>query len=231
MDFYEKVGHNLLLFRKARRMTQGELSKKINKTVACISKYEHGQIAIDLETFCQYCDILNIEPADIIQNSLPHKNSHENKANTFFRKSPIYIYHYDKLRNIMHIDALEVFHKSNEARLHLYIKDYHDYTKANYLYEGKIEYHTPFTRLILRNVNDHADLIMITVYNMGNDLSYRIGQMDILSYYYQPITTKCILSKEPILDEAKQIELTRISRDEIKYLRDTNYFLVNNTNT
>ena len=62
-NFYAEVGGNIKTYRKLQHMTQQELAGKINKSMACISKYEKGDISIDLYTLYEIAEVLNIPPA------------------------------------------------------------------------------------------------------------------------------------------------------------------------
>ena len=46
-QFQKELGSNIKMFRKLMHLTQRELALKINKSMACVSKYENGEIAID----------------------------------------------------------------------------------------------------------------------------------------------------------------------------------------
>lgn len=232
MDFYEKIGMELMLLRKSQKITQSEMSKKLNKTTACISKYESGKIAIDLNTFCQYCTALQLDPKVILNRCLiTEVEPVQNHLHYFFSKEHYFLYHYDAGRNILHKSLIEIHPNKEEVYLYLFIDDYKNYKKeAAYLYYGKIETHSLYTRVIFRNVKDSLDLIMLMIFNEGYDSTYRIAQMDILSYYYQPITTKCIISQDEIKGKDKLIALTKINSEEIKHLKNTNYFMVLNDN-
>lgn len=56
----KEVGKRIQTFRKARHMTLEDLSGKIYKSKSTISKYEKGEIALDIETLYEIAKALHI---------------------------------------------------------------------------------------------------------------------------------------------------------------------------
>lgn len=60
------VGGRIRLYRKAKKLTLLELSQKIHKSKATLSKYETGDITIDIETLFDIADVLGIKVQQLI---------------------------------------------------------------------------------------------------------------------------------------------------------------------
>ena len=72
MDSYSAyVGTRIKHFRKAQNLTIEELARTINKSKSAVSKYENGQIAIDIETLKDIADALKISVSQIIYYTPP----------------------------------------------------------------------------------------------------------------------------------------------------------------
>ena len=54
------IGCSIRSFRKNRKMTLVELAKLINKSKATVSKYEKGEIVIDIETLYDIASALGL---------------------------------------------------------------------------------------------------------------------------------------------------------------------------
>ena len=65
-DFYTTLGKKLRARRRTKHMTLSDLSKKLNKSVATISKYEKGEVLISIDTLVDICQILNIDIASLL---------------------------------------------------------------------------------------------------------------------------------------------------------------------
>ena len=66
-SFYETLGLKLRACRKAKNVTLAELAENLNKSLSTVSKYEKGEIAIDVEVLADYCAYLDLDMADIVR--------------------------------------------------------------------------------------------------------------------------------------------------------------------
>ena len=51
MNIDKILGSNIRKYRTARNMTLKELSEKLHKSISTVSKYEKGDISLDIPTF------------------------------------------------------------------------------------------------------------------------------------------------------------------------------------
>lgn len=78
---YEFLGENLYKFRKEKGLSQEELADKINVSRQSIHLWESGKISPDMENILKLSDILNIQPANLV-NGLDNVFSNKSKTNT-----------------------------------------------------------------------------------------------------------------------------------------------------
>lgn len=72
MDSYSAyVGTRIKHFRKAQNLTIEELARAISKSKSAVSKYENGQISIDIETLRDIAEALKINVSQIIYYTAP----------------------------------------------------------------------------------------------------------------------------------------------------------------
>ena len=57
----EHVGGRIRTFRKQQGMTLQKLADKIHKSRASLSKYENGEITLDIETLYEISEALGVE--------------------------------------------------------------------------------------------------------------------------------------------------------------------------
>ncbi|HEY4543455.1 MAG TPA: helix-turn-helix transcriptional regulator, partial [Tissierellaceae bacterium] len=92
----EYVGKRIKGFRKMRNLTLSELGSLINKTESTISKYESGNIIVDLETLYDISDALKVPIDQLIYIPNNQINPNEEYIPTFFQDIDIiYSYYYD----------------------------------------------------------------------------------------------------------------------------------------
>lgn len=64
-DIAKIVGENLKIARKAKKITQKELAKELNKYQSDYSEYETGRIQLDYEKIVYLCNRLEITPNEL----------------------------------------------------------------------------------------------------------------------------------------------------------------------
>ena len=67
------IGDRIRMYRKARGLTLQQLADMIHKSRASVSKYENGEITLDVETLCEIARVLMVSPGQLmdIQPALP----------------------------------------------------------------------------------------------------------------------------------------------------------------
>ncbi len=81
MDIKENLAKNLMLYRKAKGLTQVELAEKLNYSDKAVSKWERGESVPDLTVLKQLADFYGVKIDTLI--ALPKKallNSNKNSA-------------------------------------------------------------------------------------------------------------------------------------------------------
>ena len=61
-----EIGRRIRGTRKKRNMTLEELAAEIHKSKAAVSKYERGEISIDIETLYEIADALHIHVEQLL---------------------------------------------------------------------------------------------------------------------------------------------------------------------
>ena len=63
---YASIGRRIKQARKAKGLTQDELSESMGVSVAYLSKVETGNIHLNLNRLCQICSILEVAEGQIL---------------------------------------------------------------------------------------------------------------------------------------------------------------------
>lgn len=69
------IGNNIKNLRKANKLTQFELSEKLNYSNKAISRWESGEVIPDVETLNKICDIFNIPLSQIFDENLTQEKA------------------------------------------------------------------------------------------------------------------------------------------------------------
>ncbi len=60
------IGGRIRMYRKARGMTLQQLADSIHKSRASVSKYENGEITLDVETLFEIAQVLMVSPSQLM---------------------------------------------------------------------------------------------------------------------------------------------------------------------
>ena len=88
------VGSRIRLYRQMKRYTLRELAARIHKSKATLSKYENGEITLDVETLFDLAGALGIR----VQQLMDYEPTTEGIApspDSFFPQNRIYIFFFD----------------------------------------------------------------------------------------------------------------------------------------
>ena len=91
MDVNKIIGQNIKKYRTAYNMTLKEMSDKLHKSISTISKYEKGEISLDMTTFLETAKILRISPSALLSGTSVPSNEH---SETDHNAEVIYMYTY-----------------------------------------------------------------------------------------------------------------------------------------
>ena len=95
------MGSRIRSFRKLRKMTLQQLADAISKSRATVSKYETGEIALDVQTLYEISTALDIPMGKLMDYQPPREEIPVtpapawNGASPFFKASTLYFYFYD----------------------------------------------------------------------------------------------------------------------------------------
>ncbi len=225
------VGEKIKSFRKMKKYTLDDLAKKIFKSKSTLSKYENGEIIMDISTLNDISLALEIPIKyflDYNNNDLTLDLSGEKKLLIPINK--YYIYYYDLRKKYYRstdfiISVLEI-DDSDNATLYFHIQDVKNYTNCNYIYSGQRLSEGNSRKLILVNSMSKSDIMIINYLSYlkqskeerkGSIISLSLGQ-------FESYSTKCLISTKPLkLDDTLKEKLI-FSKDIISDMKKTNTY-------
>lgn len=224
-SFYETLGTKLRTYRKARKITLTDLSKKLNKSLATVSKYETGEIAISLEILIDWCNYLNIDISTLFSNlCVPEKsNLDERYSNHFIDR--LYIYWFKGGENKIHISAIENDNSTLNSTFYFDIKDTNNIYESDFVYSGKVSYSDTSISFCMKNICLPYDTLTLNIPTVSQNQAYKIGLLSTITFYYQPVAIKCLISQKPITDKSLLLKKLQLSQEEIKRIKSSNFFI------
>lgn len=219
------VGSRIKMYRKVQGMTLQELADRIHKSRATVSKYENGEIVVDIETLYDISQELNIGlnqltdyraepvmPAEAVSTELSMKSP-------FYQAKRLYFYFYDGRYNRLKDGIIDISAKADnaedyEATLSISIVTQNGRSsKSRYL--GSVVYSDVLIRFSFVNQLNALEEDLLYIFNPLELRDYTEGLLcGISSADFKPCAFKCIVTLTPQeLDENFKKQLMFTPRD------------------
>lgn len=229
----QEVGKRIKRFRKSKGITIETLGKAIFKSKGTVSKYEKGDIAIDLVTLYAIAEELNIR----IEQLLPVvKNERQSLANempsTFFKNATrYYAYSFDGRDNTLSRSVIDILDKTVENKyttmLYMNVPDLEAYQICENTYIGHTEHYDTLTKMLLINQATPIESISLNILASFAEADQKWALMSGVSFRpFMPIACKMLLSKVPLEEDKALIEKLKISKEDYRLMKIFNMFSV-----
>ena len=221
-----QIGNRIRNFRKMKKINLNELSAIIHKSKSTISKYEKGEISIDVTTLYEIADALEIHIEQLI--SIPIKKtviSSKNNNPAFFNAvSQFYAYLYDGRSNSLIrcvFDIIsEIEKKQYKIMMYMNFKDYSNYQNCENTYWGYIDHYDAMTHISLTNQDTPMEKASIQILASYLDSNTKWGLFNgFSSRPMMPIAMKMLLSKSLLKEDEDLIKQLKVSKDDIRLLK------------
>lgn len=221
-----EIGNRIRNFRKMRKMTIEELAPIICKSKATVSKYEKGEIVIDIETLYDIADALQIHVEQLLYCK-PERTtiSAKGKNPAFFNGiSQFYAYVFDGRANQIIKCVFDVLSESGESRykvmMYMNFKDYASYQNCENTYWGYIENYDALTNIFMKNQDTPMEQVTINILAPFLDSDTKWGLFcGISSRPMMPIAVKMLFSKKMLKEDGALIKQLKVSREDIRLLK------------
>lgn len=231
MNVDKIVGENIRKYRTAYNMTLKELSVKLRKSISTVSKYEKGDISLDLPTFMEISRIFKISPSLLLG-----QEAELQKEEYIYEKdaAKLYMYSYDTQNKAIVQSIIEQYpclSNGNTYRAQMFndIKDIEHPGHCGSFYVGEYKQDGFIGTYFLRSQMTTEHVFISCIRNLVNP-NQQIGLMSGLSNYNMlPITTKVMISNAEMTNKEALMNQLIFSKEDYKLLRKTNYLSVQNS--
>ena len=232
------VGERIRGFRKARGLTIQQLADQIHKSRASVSKYETGEITLDIETLYEIAaaleadvnQLLDYQPAKSTPQHTPVNHSGKSP---FFQADRLYLYFYDGRYNrlkdgIINIHKRDAESGNYEASLSISAVTPTGRSSEIY-YSGKVIYSDMLIRFSFVNQYNTLEEDLLYIFNPLELRDFTEGLLcGISSADLMPCAFKCLVTLTPQepTEELKQHLL--ITHKELRRWQKLNMLIVDN---
>ncbi|SFG50901.1 helix-turn-helix domain-containing protein [Oribacterium sp. WCC10] len=232
-EILNEIGEKIRLYRKKQRLTLDDLAKIICKSKATVSKYEKGEISIDISTLYDIASALEVNIEQLLYEKPVHNNEYSgSKIPHFFRDlTHFYGYWYDGRSNSVLRMRFDVSHSDveNQQKLmgYLNFSDYEHYPICENTYYGTIEHFDALSNVQLINKHFPLEKVSIQILATSLDFTYKWGLWQGLSTRpLMPMATKMIICRERMKEDEELINMLKISKEDIRLLKHYNMLTV-----
>lgn len=209
-----------------RNLTLAQLALIICKSQSTISKYETGEIAIDIDTLYDIADALHIHVEQLLcsrQNRVCIASNDYHPA--FFSEiSQFYSYLFDGRSNQLIRCVFDVLSQAEDNRykimMYMNFKNFETYQNCENTYWGYIEHYDALTNIILTNQDTPMEKASVQILASYLDSPTKWGLFNgFSSRPMMPIAIKMLFSKEQLKEDADLIRQLKVSKDDIRLLK------------
>lgn len=228
------VGQQIRECRKKRNMTLEDMAGLIGKSRSTISKYEKGEIPVDMETLYMIARTLEAPIEQFLYTlpaTLPHPARSVVSPSFFHGISKIYSYIFDGRSSQLIRCRFDILSESGspEYKVMLYMNflDHDRYKNCENTYWGYIEHFDALTNIQLTNQDSPMEKASVQILASYLSSETKWGLFNgFSSRPMMPIAAKMLLSRSRLPEDEALIRQLKISREDIRLLKLYNMFSV-----
>ena len=229
----KEVGRKIRYYRKKKKLKACELAAAVNKSSASISKYENGQIAIDIVTLYEIADALDVPPEKLLYHApSPAAVVMDESVPAFFiGVTRLYMYYFDGRNNRVTRTVIDIREKVRgnvyDVAMFMNFEDYDEYQNCEITYLGTLQHHGAVSNMILQNPDSEMDIYLVCVPAPYLNADTKWGQdFGISGRPIMPTSNKVFLSKHIMKEDAEFIKDLHVSKEDIRILKQYNMLSV-----
>ena len=228
-----EIGKKIRTFRKSRNMTLEELARIVCKNKSTLSKYETGEIVLDIETIYEISRALNIHVEQLLYctpERVPIRDQGAHPA-FFSGLTQFYSYYYDgRVNRIMRcvFDVL-LMTEDHRYKIMMYVNfsDYGSYQNCETTYWGYMEHYDAMTNIILTNQDSPMEKangqILATYMNTDTKWGLFTG---LSARPLMPVALKMLFSKKRLSENGELLQKLKVTREDIRLMKLYNMMTV-----
>lgn len=232
----QHIGKRIRFYRKNLKMSLEELANAIHKSKSTVSKYEAGNVVVDIDTLFDIAKALRVPTEKLIDYKEPSlKEQTPFMERGFFnRPGNYYMYHLDSTTNRIIHSVIEIKYSDAEgegitAVFYNNVADYENLFNCHYYYSGEIAVSDLYTNFAFHNQINLAEKVFIVVVNSLRNENFTSGLVaGISSTYLVPTAFKAIFSHMEMEDDEMIRHALQFTKEDISLIRKNNALLLAN---
>lgn len=228
-----EIGKRIRAFRKSRHMTLDELAKILCKNKSTLSKYETGEIVLDIETIYEISRALGIHVEQLLYctpDRVPIQNS-GTQSNFFSGLTQFYGYYYDGRVNRIVAAVFDVLLMSEAHRykimMYINFADFDSYQNCATSCWGYMEHYDAITNITLTNQNSPMEKAFCQILATFTTADTIWGLFTGLSARpMMPVAIKMLISKKRLNMDACLLQRLKVTKEDFRLMKHYNMMTV-----
>ena len=228
-----EIGKRIRAFRKARHMTLDELAQILCKNKSTLSKYENGEIVLDIETIYEISRALGIHVEQLLYctpERVPIQEP-EAQANFFSGLTQFYSYYYDGRVNRIVPAVFDVLLLSEDHRykimMYMNFADFDSYQNCATSCWGYMEHYDAITNITLTNQASPMERAFGQVLAPFTTADTIWGLFTGLSARpMMPVAIKMLFSKKRLPMDESLMRRLKVTKEDIRLMKHYNMMTV-----
>ena len=232
-DINIEIGKLIRGARKKRGMTLNELAEVICKSQSTVSKYEKGEITVDIATLYDIADALRVHVEQLlyVRPERTELRAPGNNPAFFTDTSQFYSYLFDGRSNSLMRCVFDVLSKTDERKykimMYMNFEDFDNYKNCENTYWGYIEHYDAVTNIALTNQDMPMEKASAQILASYLDSDKKWGLFNgFSSRPMMPIAAKMLFSKKKLKEDEELIRSLKISMEDIRLMKLYNMMAV-----
>ena len=239
-ELNEHIGARIRSYRKQRNLTLQQLADRIHKSRASVSKYEIGEITLDVQTLYEISLALDVDVGQLMDYNIappppPTVPMHRGTMNSpFFEAKQLYFYFYDgrykRLKDgVIHIHKTE--DPSGMCDAFLSIRSVSASGRSSEIrYTGKVVYSDMLIRFSFVNQYNSLEEDLLYIFNPLELRDFTEGLLcGISSADLMPCAFKCLVTLNPQEPDDALKNSLLFTTKELKRWQKLNMLVVDNS--
>ena len=232
-DIRKYVGKRIRYLRKQKHMTSQMLAERIGKSRSVISKYESGDITIDIVTLEKIARVLGCDLNRLIEYPVEEKFTGGHLNSLFGEQRELFLYYYDGRRKEVMKSYLLVEQGDDESeaeiQYYLGVPEFDRVEESDFVYKGRMDSYDLVTYFSVVNQMNPVDRLSVCVLNPLHQNQTTWGILfALLSKPIAPYAVKILVAKQMLSDKEITKEKLEISKDELRRIQRYNMIYADN---
>lgn len=239
-ELSQHIGSRIRMYRRVQGMSLQELAARIHKSRASVSKYENGEVVLDVETLYEISRVLHVELCQLTDLMSPQEKPPvaeplplSGRKSPFYEAKRLYFYFYDGRYRRLKDGIIDIFPSrttpgSTEASFSISSITGSGRSSES-LYSGSVTYSDMLIRFSFVNQLNPLEEDLLYIFNPLELRDYSEGLLcGISSADFMPCAFKCLVTLSP--QEADRVlrQQLMITTKDVNRWKKLNMMLIDN---